>query len=123
DDRQRGAVDRDRALLDDVPGELGGQREAHDLPVLARRAVDHDSRAVDVTLDDVAAQASRGGHGALEVDPVPRLQVAQTRAVERLAHDVGAEGVAPGIDDGEAAAVHGDGVAVTRVGGDQWTAD
>ena len=39
-DGERDAVHGDRALLDDVAGELGRQRDAHDLPVLAGLAGD-----------------------------------------------------------------------------------
>ena len=88
DDCQRGPVDRDRTLVDEVLGQLRRQGDAHDLPVLARCAIEDRSGAVDVTLHDVAAEAGAGLCRALEIDLVADRQVAERCLVERLLHDV-----------------------------------
>ena len=59
DDGEADAVDGDRALLDDVGGELGGERDLDDLPAVARRAGRDRAGAVDVALDDVPAEPAR----------------------------------------------------------------
>ena len=115
-DGQRDAVDGDRALLDDVAGELGRQRDAHDLPVLAGRAGEDAADAVDVALHEVAAEAGVRGDRALEVDAAsPSAAAAQAAAPEGLGHDVGAPDAALGVGlhvgDGEADAVDRDRVA------------
>ena len=89
DDRQAHAVDGDGALVDEVLAEAGGHRDLDDLPVLAGLAAYDVADGVDVALDDVAAQALVGGHGALEVDPVAGLDALQAGLVEGLLHDVG----------------------------------
>ena len=70
-DGQRDAVDGDRALLDDVAGEVGRAARCA-RPPSARRACGPSDRAdaVDVALHDVPAEPGVGGDGALEVDRV-----------------------------------------------------
>ena len=75
--RQGDAVDRDRALLDDIPRHGGGQRDPHHLPVLRRRARDDVAGAVDVTLHDVAAEPAVERGGAFEVDVAADVDTAQ----------------------------------------------
>ena len=90
DDGQADAVDGDRALVDEVAGEVGRQRDLDDLPVLARGAGEDLAGAVDVALDDVAAEPG-STVGALEVDPGARGEAAQRGLVEGLLHDVGGD--------------------------------
>ena len=111
DDGEADAVHGDRALVDQVAAELGRHGHVDDLPVLAGRAGGDGADAVDVTLDDVAAEPGGRGDRALEVDPVARLDAGEAGLVERLLHDVGGPGVAVALGDGEAAAVDGDRVA------------
>src|SRR5438876_6576099 len=82
-DRQRDAVDRDRALLDAVAEELGRRV---DPDRLAARA--HAAEAVDVTLHEVAAERLARTERRLEVDAVAGLQRTECRARERLVDDV-----------------------------------
>ena len=111
DDGEADAVHGDRALVDQVAAELGRHRHVDDLPVLAGRAGGDDADAVDVTLDDVAAEPGGRGDRALEVDLVARLDAGEAGLVERLLHDVGGPRVAVALGDGQAAAVDGDRVA------------
>src|SRR5690349_1999071 len=86
--READAVDGDRAVLDDVAAELGGQGhlESAREPVLVR--CDHVAGAVDVTLDEVPAQWLAGLQRGLQVDRSTRLEVAEGGQRQRLVHDV-----------------------------------
>ncbi len=64
-----------------------------------------------MALHDVTAEPVGHPHGALEVDRAAHRDVAQARAAQRLGHDVGGEGAAGALDDGQAHAVDRDGVA------------
>ena len=68
-DGEADAGQRHRALVDHVAGELGREADAK----APREAVlgdrEHGGDAVDVALDDVAAEAVAGPHRQLEVDP------------------------------------------------------
>lgn len=114
DHRQADAVDGDGALHDHVAGEVRGERDLHDLPVLGRRACEDRAGAVDVALDDVSAEAVADGHGTFEVDAGADGEGTEAGAFQGLRHDVGGEFVALVVDDGETDPVHGDGVAVPR---------
>ena len=72
------AVDRDRALLDDVPQHLA-RRGDHDVHRAVAHRVLADDRAdrVDVALHDVTAEAIGQAHRALEVDRVTVAQRAE----------------------------------------------
>ena len=115
-DGEADAVDRDRPLVHQVAGQVGGQAHLDDLPVLAGSTADDGADSVHVALDDVAAEPGLRGHRTLEVDPVAGLDTAQARLVERLLHDVGGPRVAVALGDGQAAAVDGDRVAEPGVG-------
>ena len=73
DDGEADAVDGDRALVDEVAAELRSG-SAISTTSQCSLGVRRDDRAdaVDVALDDVAAEPLVGGDGALEVDPVAR---------------------------------------------------
>ncbi len=120
--REGGAVDGDRALLDDVAAQRVRQRHPHHLPAVARRPGQDLADPVDVPLHDVPAEAAVGPHRPLEVDPLPRHQAGQRAAAQGLGHDVHGEGVPVEVGDGEADAVHRDRVAVADVAGDQGAA-
>lgn len=85
-------------------------------------AVEDFAGAVDVALHDVAAEAVADGGGPLEVDAGADGEGAEAGALEGLRHDIGGELVAFVVDDGEAYAVDGDGVAVFRALGDHGAA-
>ncbi|MDV6290353.1 hypothetical protein R2F25_30575 [Streptomyces sp. UP1A-1] len=122
DDGEADAVDGDGALLHDVAGEVGGQRDLDDLPVLGGLALQDLAGAVDVALHDVPAEAGADGGGAFQVDAGAGGEGAQAGAVQGLRHHVGGELVALVVDDGEADAVDGDGVAVPCPLGDHGAA-
>ena len=111
DDGEADTVDGDRALVDEVAGEVGGQGDLDEVPVLAGRAGDDLADAVDVALHDVAAEALVDGDRALEVDPVTRCHSCERGLVERLLHEVGGPATVAELGDGEAAAVDRDRVA------------
>ena len=93
-DRQRHAVDGDRALLDDVAQQLAGRamRTTRAKPSSASRRDAAD--AVDVALDDVAAEPVAGAQRQLEVHLRPRRRAAPSDdAAQRLGHHVGARTV------------------------------
>src|SRR5690606_28166086 len=110
DDGQADAVHRARALLHDVAEQLVG----HAHPQVGRGG-DDLADAVHVPLDDVATQAVAHPDGALEVDRVAGLAIADGRALVGLVGHVGVPPAVPGGDDGQAAAVDGDRVAGARV--------
>ncbi len=114
-DRERDAVHRDRALVDHERRQVGGQGDPHDAPLRPRSYLEHLAGAVDVTLHDVAAQAAVRHGGALEVHGASGGDPPQRRHVERLPHDIGGEPVRALVDDGEAHAADGDGVAVRGI--------
>ena len=87
--------------------------------MLARRALEQRADAVDVALDDVPPEPGARGDGTLQVHRRPDAEVAQRGTSQRLRHDVGRERVAVEVGDGQAAAVHRDGVAVGCIGRDQ----
>src|SRR6185436_13789390 len=64
--------------------------------------------AVDVALDEVAAEAIGQSHRTFEVHGIARLQVAEARALPGLVADVGLPPAVAPLDDGQAAAVDGD---------------
>ena len=109
-DGERDAVDRDRALLDDVARQRRRHREPHELPALAGHALDDDAGAVDVALDDVAAEAAARRDRPLQVDPRARDGAGERGAAQGLGHDVGGERAVGGaeLDDRQADAVDGD---------------
>src|SRR5699024_120113 len=88
DHRERGAVDGDRPLLDDVSRQLRVECDLHELPVVTGDPVGDPPDAVDVALHDVAAVAGTSGHGTFEVHPVAGPEAGQSRTVECLAHDI-----------------------------------
>src|ERR1700741_3642014 len=73
--------------------------------------------SVDVSLDDVPAEAAVDGGGTLEVDVAAHSHTAHARPVQGFAHHVGAERtVGQHLDHGQADTIHRDRVAVSGVG-------
>ena len=112
------ALDRDRALLDDVAQQLGRRGDPDDPgeALLAHR-VDL-AGAVDVALDDVAAEPVAGAQRQLEVDRVARPERAERAAPQRLLHHVGGEAVTVGLDRRQADAVDRHRVARAELAGE-----
>src|SRR5690606_13478602 len=110
-DRQAGAVDGDRTLVGEVLGQFlrCTHAELDGAGVIAAR--DDFADPVDVTADQVPAQASGGGQGLFQVDLAAALEVDEGGALEGLDADVGPEPVARQLDGGQAHAVDGDAVA------------
>src|SRR5690606_28063879 len=117
---ERDAVYGHRSLLGDVTHQLRGRLDADHVPSVSGRAAEHGAHAVDVTLDDVPAEAVRRAYRAFQVHAITRLASPQGGAVERLAHDVDGEPVVVDVDDGEADAVDGDRRAMYGVAGREW---
>src|SRR6185436_18823697 len=74
---QRDAVDGDRALLDHVAQQRRLGVEGHDPGEALLAHLAHDAEAVDVALDDVAAEAVRRAQRQLEVHAPVGLQRAE----------------------------------------------
>src|SRR5256886_1140555 len=116
-DRQRDALDGDRALLDAVAEELGRRlHEQADAVAFGVRAL-HAPDAVDVALDVVAAERLAGPERRLDVHLGAGIERGEGAPPDRLGH--GVEGDAPvgHVGRGQAAAVDRDGVADARSGG------
>ena len=109
--READAVDGDGSLHDDVAqgGRIGSDGVPHGVVV----ALDAANRAhrVDVPRHQVSAESPVGRHGPLQVHGAAGMQGAEVAASQRLVHDIGAELGRSQRSDGEADAVHGDGVA------------
>src|SRR6185369_8843128 len=107
---QAHAVDADRALAGDVAGKL--VRGAHLEDALLEAG--HFSDAVDVAGDEVAAEALAHGEGFFKVH---RARLVESRGDgKRCRADVGAETARGERGDGEAYALHADGIADADVG-------
>src|SRR4051794_4947389 len=119
-DRERDAVDGDRALLHHVAQQLHAGVDDDDAsePLLPDLA--DDPEAVDVALHDVAAEPVGGAQRQLEVDLRPRLHLPQRRAAQRLVHDVRAEQLAAAHPHGgQADPVDRDGIALAQLTGER----
>ena len=91
--------------------------------MFAGLAGDQPAHPVDVALDDVPAEPSVGGQGALQVHRGADPQAAEGAAAQRLGHQVGGEVVAVLLGHGQADPVDGDRVAVPGSGGGERAAD
>jgi hypothetical protein len=110
-DGQARAVDRDRALLDDVAEDVGRGVDPHAPPITLGLAAADAADAVDVPLDEVAAQGLTRAEGSLEVDAVAALESRERGALERLGHELERDPAVRDLDRRQAAAVHRDRVA------------
>ena len=114
-DGEADAIDGDGSFVYQVRIELGGDANAQP-PVVIAEGVERQefAGAIDVALDDVAAEAAAGGKGALQIDARTGAQVAQIAAPEGLRGEIGGEGIGPQIDGGKTDAVDGDAGALGR---------
>src|SRR6185437_10800241 len=117
-DRKHGqahAVDRDRALLDQVTHLRRGNFKRVQLRVAFRRDRDDFAYAVDVTRNQVPAEQFIQRETTLEVDPGAHGQRSQRRAPQRFGRHVhrynAAPLSAPFLDHGETRAVDRDRIA------------
>ena len=96
-------------LFDDIVRKLGRQREGES-PGAIVEFLDrvHLTRAVDMTLNDMAAVAAVGGKWTFEVDRIAGRKTPEVRAIHRLGYGVGGPPVVTPLDDGQTAPVHGD---------------
>src|SRR5438477_8152023 len=105
------AVDRDRALFDEVASERRRDAEAEERAVAFTRDRAQLADAVDVTEDEMAAQAVGEAERALEVDALPGSQRAERRPAHALRRHVDDEGRAADARHGHAGPAHGDALA------------
>src|SRR5690606_34059445 len=89
---ERDAVDGDRSLARDEAREVSGQLDDDVVPARPWRTGADRAHAVDVALDDVAAEAGVDAQGPLEVDARAALERAERRVPQGLGHDVRGEG-------------------------------
>src|SRR4029077_7427545 len=104
-DGQAGAVDRDRALLGDVAGELLWQLDGQLPSLLSLADLDYLRRSIDVALDKVTVERAGQGKSGLQVDGVAGLEAPQVGPLDGLGDDVGVKAAAPDLDHGQAGAV------------------
>ena len=131
-DGETDAFNGDGALRHDVMGKVVGKLDAK-APVgmgcLGRDGVERkkDDGAVDVALDDVAAEWRTGGGGELEVDDGVRVQVHEGGTGDGFGGEVGGEawweGVGFNAKGSEADAVYGDAVAGVEAEGERGCGD
>ena len=95
---RRDAVDGDRALHDDVAQDLRRRLEARDDRLALRRERLDGAGGLDDAADEVPAEAPGQGQGALQVDRVADLEVAEVGAPVGLVDDVGVEAVLIEVD-------------------------
>jgi hypothetical protein len=79
----------------------------------------HGAAAVDVSLDEVAAEPCVGRKRALEVHSCARRKVAEIRARETFREQIEAQRVVGAIHDGQAAAIDRDAVTDARIAASQ----
>src|SRR6185369_1546386 len=99
---------RDRALLDEVARERCGDAEAEEGAVTFARDRAQLADGVDVTEDEVPAQAVGEAERALEIDAAPRPQRAERGAAQALGRDVDGERRTADAGHGHAGAAYGD---------------
>jgi hypothetical protein len=111
-DGQRRTIERDIALLHDVPQHKlvpGLQAESDGIAVLPRLG-DLGNR-VDMTLHKVSSHACVCSHSTLKVDSAALFQTAQVGAPQRLGRDADFELVFAELGHSQAGAIHADAVA------------
>ena len=104
-DRQAGAIDGDRALERDVLGQFAwrADTELHGAGILFTR--NHLTHAIDVTADQVPAEATGRRQGLLQIHPATGLEINEGGARERLTADIGPEAVARQLNGGQTDAI------------------
>ena len=123
------ALDGDGALGDDVLAEVVGELEGES-PVgsgggFGRDGVQREQGggAVDVALDDVAAERRACGSGELQVDDGAGAEMGKRGAGDGLGGEVGGEGSGGDVEGGEADSVDGDAIAEGEACGERWRVD
>ncbi len=115
---EAGAVDGDAAFVGDVAGEFWREREVEAV-IRADLVVEEDfCGGIDVALHDVAGHAVGGADGAFEVYGVVFLERAEVGCAEGFGEDIEADDSVKDTGDGEAAAVHCDAFAESKLGGE-----
>jgi len=104
-------------------GELGRQRDAHDLPAVAGRAGEHAADAVDVPLDEMAGDAITRPKRAFEVHRVSPGKHSKVGSRKRFLDDIKTNLPGRPLGDSKADAVHRDARAYNRVTQDRRALD
>src|SRR5690606_33332517 len=109
--RERDAVDRDAALVDQILPAAG--RSLHPQITVRPTRLENldDTQAVHVAGDEVTAHLAAEAEAALEVDRRARRDRRDTRQPARLLEEVKLHAVRVELYHGEATAVHRDAVA------------
>jgi hypothetical protein len=113
-DRQADAIQCNRPVKHEQRLERAGDRDVHQLRIPVPTDGGDDAHAVDVSLDDVTAQSVVGSQGALEVDAGALLPVADRRALESRGDGRRLEPSFAEFPDGEAGAVYGNALSISR---------
>src|SRR5918995_33987 len=117
-DGEAHALDRDRSPIDHVREELVWELEPKALGDALLGDLRDRRGAIDMSLDDVAADAVGGSQRQLEVDGRLGGELAQRGQGQRLLHDVRLEGAVPRRGRGETGAVDRHGISVLQLGGE-----
>src|SRR5439155_21194356 len=115
-DRERDAVDRERALLDAIAEDLGRNMEQEPCPVAVRLERADAPDAVDVALDVVAAERLAGSQRGLEVDLDALAELRKGCARERLRDSLEGELTVVSADRRQATTGDRDGITEARLG-------
>ncbi|MCY1422628.1 hypothetical protein D9M71_383180 [compost metagenome] len=108
---QAGAVDGDRAFMGDVLGQVLWRADAEFHGARIFGTGNHFAHAVDVTADQMPAEASGRGQGFFQIDRAAAFQVVHGGAVEGFATDVRRKAIARQFNGSQAHAVDRDAVA------------
>ena len=121
-DGEADAIDGDGALEDEVAGGLGREGDLEEEIGAAGFQLEDGGGAIDVALDEVAAHAGIGAHGAFEVDPVAGLEGAEVGSGEGFSEQIEGENGRGDVGGGQAAAVDGEAVAEVEARGEAGSA-
>ena len=98
--------------MSDERGDVICEREAKHSPLVTRSYFQNCGDSIDMALDNVATQPVTHAGCALQVDFHAWLPGARCRVKQSFLHDIGPEVRISVVDDGEAHATDGDGVAM-----------
>ena len=107
-DGETDAIDGDRALHGHVAVEFGRNADAQPPVVAFGREARHAAHSIHVTLYKMSAQFFAGGEWTLEVQSLPGPHLAKGSEAEGFQGKVGGEGFSGDLNNGKAAAIHGD---------------
>ena len=108
DQGETDAVNGDGAFADHLTGQFGRARKPEHLPLALPVTFFHPAQAINVSLNNVAAQSVADFQGALQVDVLTGLKRAQVGQAQRLRPDLKAKRFRGVIDDRQAHAIDGD---------------